>query len=145
MKEKIYKEADLVKLANQVFSVLSNKIKKGKATVLFLEGDLGAGKTTFTKSFAKELGVKEDITSPTFTIMHRYKIRNGPWDNLFHLDAYRLKNKEELVVLNIKEEFLNEKNLFIFEWPSNIKGEIESDLEVRFSHINKEGERKISF
>lgn len=145
MKEKIYKETDLIKLANQVFSVLSNKIRKGKATVLFLEGDLGAGKTTFTKSLAKELGVKEDITSPTFTIMHRYKTRSGPWENLFHLDAYRLNNKDELGVLNIKEEFSNEKNLFIFEWPSNIKGGIEPDLEVRFSHINKEGERSVSF
>ncbi len=145
MKEKIYKETDLIKLAEEVFSVLIKNKKEEKATVLFLDGDLGAGKTTFTKSLAKKLGVKEDITSPTFTIMHKYKTRLGPWENLFHIDAYRLGDKKELKVLNLDEDFKNGKNIFIFEWPSNIEGEIEPDLRISFSHIEKEGERKISF
>ena len=77
MKENIYKESDLSSLAERVISLLSLKIKEDKATVLFLDGNLGAGKTTFTKKLAELLGVKESITSPTFTIMHKYKKRIG--------------------------------------------------------------------
>ena len=145
MKEKTYKESDLATLAEKVISLLSLKIKENKATVLFLDGNLGAGKTTFTKKLAEFLGVKESITSPTFTIMHKYKTRTGEWDNLFHIDAYRLNSKEELGVLNISEDLKNKKNLFIFEWPSNISGEIVPDLEIKLSHHTKEEERKISF
>lgn len=145
MKENIYKEEDLARLTSEVLSLLSKKIKKDKATVLFLEGDLGAGKTTFTKFLAKELGIKENITSPTFTIMHKYKTRHSDWDNLFHIDAYRLGGKEELGVLNLEDDLKNRKNIFVFEWPSNIGGIIEPDLKIGFSHIQKDEQRKVSF
>ena len=145
MKENIYKESDLSSLAERVISLLSLKIKEDKATVLFLDGNLGAGKTTFTKKLAELLGVKESITSPTFTIMHKYRTRIGEWENLFHIDAYRLNSSEELGVLNISEDLKNKKNLFIFEWPSNISGEIVPDLEIKLSHHTKEKKKKISF
>ena len=145
MKENIYKESDLSSLAERVISLLSLKIKEDKATVLFLDGNLGAGKTTFTKKLAELLGVKESITSPTFIFFFKYRTRIGEWENLFHIDAYRLNSSEELGVLNISEDLKNKKNLFIFEWPSNISGEIVPDLEIKLSHHTKEEERKISF
>jgi tRNA threonylcarbamoyladenosine biosynthesis protein TsaE len=145
MKEKVYREENLADLAKEVVSLLSEKIRDGRASVLFLEGDLGAGKTTFTKRIAETLGVKEDVTSPTFTIMHKYKTRTGPWENLFHIDAYRLTSSKELEILNIKEDLKNKNSLFVFEWPSNISGEIIPDLEIKLSHQANEKERKVSF
>ena len=88
--------------------------------VIILSGDLGAGKTTFTKGFAKGLGVEEIVTSPTFTIMNEYKGNK----NLFHFDMYRLNGVDEAYALGFEEYFNvnNLKGICIVEWASNVKG-----------------------
>lgn len=92
------------------------KTLKGDEIIL-LEGDLGAGKTTFTKSLAKALGIKEHITSPTFTLVNEYHSGKYP---LFHFDMYRLEDESEAIELGL-DEYFNKKAISIIEWPMRIK------------------------
>lgn len=78
--------------------------------IVLLSGDLGAGKTQFTKGVAKGLGINDTIPSPTFTIMNSYENR------LFHFDLYRLHSFEELINVGA-EEFLYSNGVSILEWP----------------------------
>ena len=88
---------------------LSDQIHSG--SVLCLYGELGAGKTAFVRGLAEGLGIQDPITSPTFTIIHEYDT-NPP---LFHLDAYRLSNGEELLEIGF-EEYLGMNGIVVLEW-----------------------------
>ena len=93
------------------------------ALVVGLSGHLGAGKTAFTKAVARELGITEDITSPTFIILKMYAIPDsytGPWKRLVHIDAYRLERSEELLALNWKQIVSDASNLILVEWPEQV-------------------------
>ena len=118
--------------------------KKEIATVVFLHGDLGAGKTTFTKRLCEYLGFDLDITSPTFTILKKYPFPFGEFKNLIHIDAYRLNSYEELLKIKF-EDYLNDKdNLIFIEWPEMVEGEnVRPDLVLRFEHIDGGEDRKI--
>lgn len=98
--------------------------KKTGATVVALSGDLGAGKTTFVKGFARSLGVTEHITSPTFVIMKIYDLENQQFDRLIHMDAYRLKGMKHLNVLGWNDFVSDPHNLIVVEWPEKIEGAI---------------------
>ena len=82
-------------------------------TVLALHGDMGVGKTTFVQGLAHGLGVKEQVTSPTFAI---YSVYAGTRAKLVHLDAYRLENESQLEAL-LLEEFLTSPWCLAVEWP----------------------------
>lgn len=111
------------------------------ATVVGLSGDLGSGKTTFTKILAKELGIVDHITSPTFVIQKKYNILNHPdFDTLIHIDAYRLEEKGELEVLDWKELTENSKNLILVEWPELVG----VDATLNFKYID-ETTREITY
>ncbi len=100
------------------------KIKGKRAQVVSLSGELGAGKTAFAQALARELGVKRKVTSPTFVIIKKYSIKNqkNPKFNfLFHLDAYRLKNHQELLRLGWEEIIGDPEHLVLIEWPENVK------------------------
>ena len=90
-------------------------------TVISLVGDLGAGKTTFTKGFAEGLGITDLVTSPTFTIMNDYTSGKMP---LYHFDMYRLSSKEEAEELGFGEYFdLRKLNgVSVVEWAENVEG-----------------------
>lgn len=96
-----------------------------EALVVGLSGNLGAGKTSFTKAVAKELGIKEDITSPTFVIMKMYDTDRSPWKKLIHIDAYRLERGEDLRVLGFEKLVADKTNLIIIEWPENVTETLE--------------------
>ncbi len=82
-------------------------------SLLALEGELGAGKTTFVKAVARGLGVTEAATSPTYALVHRYRGARGP---VFHLDCYRLKRPDEAEDLDW-EMLLAEGDALLVEWP----------------------------
>lgn len=88
--------------------------------VVLLNGDLGAGKTTFTKFVAKALGVKDEVTSPTFTIMKEY---DGKRLRLIHFDMYRLENADESTGFGFDDYIKNKNyNVVIFiEWSERVK------------------------
>ena len=120
-----------------------------KAIILALQGDLGAGKTTFIQGFARGLGIKEKILSPTFVILKRFNIprlslRGGQrptkqsqkrllrsarndsvseiWPKyLYHLDCYRIDSPQEIIDLGFKEIAANPQNIVIIEWAERIK------------------------
>lgn len=95
--------------------------KKYEATIVGLYGNLGAGKTTFTQSVARALGISEDITSPTFVIEKMYDTKHQVFKKLIHIDAYRLENGRELSTLNFESLVSDTTNLILIEWPENVK------------------------
>lgn len=105
---------------------------------IVLQGDLGAGKTTFTKGLAIALGVKEEVTSPTFTIMNVYE---GDRFTLNHLDMYRIGEEEDLSELGVEESF-SEDAVTVIEWNKfkNLTGRV---INVKIETVG-ENERKIS-
>lgn len=119
------------------------------AVVIALQGELGAGKTTFAQGFARALGVKRRLTSPTFTILKRYPIlkaksRRAGFKNLYHVDAYRLKNAGALAVLGLKKVIADPYAIILLEWPERVKGILPREtVRLKFHHGKKENERLI--
>ncbi len=102
------------------------KILKGGEVVL-LGGDLGAGKTTFTKAVLRALGVKDDVTSPTFTIMREYQ---GKKFKIYHFDMYRLGSGQEAKEFGLEDYiYSKDKSSLVFiEWPENVKDILSGDF-----------------
>ncbi len=92
----------------------------GGAFVAGLSGHLGAGKTAFVKAVAKELGIEEIVTSPTFVIMKIYETRDDIFKRLVHIDAYRLEKREDLEALRFEDVVADPHNLVMIEWPENV-------------------------
>lgn len=132
---------------NQIARDLAQKILKnrsrGHAVVIALEGELGAGKTTFVKAFARALGIKSHITSPTFVLMKRYQLPTTNYQLLFHIDAYRLKNYRDLLPLGVKETIAEPTNIILIEWSERVKPILpKNHIKVHIDHIT-EKERRI--
>lgn len=108
------------------------------ATVIKLAGDLGAGKTTFTQSLARELGIQETVVSPTFVIQKRYDIPSHPdFKTLIHIDAYRLETPEEILKLYWEQDIANPENLILVEWSSNIAKFLPQAQTIQFTFIDE--------
>ena len=89
--------------------------------VIALEGELGAGKTTFVQAFADALGVIQNIKSPTFVLMKHYQIPNQlGYNDFYHLDCYRLQSSEDLKVLGIEDVLNSEGNIVVIEWAERV-------------------------
>lgn len=111
----------LAEFSANFLAVLSSENKSPKlATVVALSGDLGAGKTTFVQSLARDLGVKEVIVSPTFTIFKFYETSHSVFKTLIHMDAYRIEHLTELKPLRFSELIQNKDALFCIEWAEKI-------------------------
>lgn len=89
----------------------------GTRTVFAFNGKMGAGKTTFIKSICEEMGVKETVNSPTFSIVNEYEAADGRI--IYHFDCYRITNIQEALDLGA-EEYLYSGNLCFIEWSENI-------------------------
>ncbi len=120
-----------------------------KAIVAGLSGELGSGKTTFAQSFAKALGIKERVISPTFVLMKKHEIRSTKsetnskfkiqkFKTLIHIDAYRIKNPEEMFDLGWEEMIENPENIILVEWPENIKKIFPKNyFLLKFGHVDE--------
>lgn len=132
----VVKEEELYEMARKVTETLSSS-SSSSAKVLFLEGDLGAGKTTFTKELAAVLGVvKEDVHSPTFILKKEYTTKHPYFTKLIHIDAYRFDEPEEANVLKLDDDIKKEGTLIVVEWPSKLGGIIDEDMAIAFSVID---------
>ena len=103
--------------------------------VIGLVGELGSGKTTYVQQKAKELGITETVTSPTFVLLKIYKIPQGDFERLVHMDVYRLKNEEEFKNLDIEDILNDPKNLIYIEWADKVKNLLPKDTQwMEFHH-----------
>jgi tRNA threonylcarbamoyladenosine biosynthesis protein TsaE len=116
--------------------------KNGKPVVIALNGNLGAGKTTFIQGFAGELGVKNKIMSPTFVIFRHYRLKKNPREHLFHMDAYRIGKISELDPLGFKKIISLPGSITVVEWPEKIKKALpKNSIWISLKHGKKENER----
>jgi tRNA threonylcarbamoyladenosine biosynthesis protein TsaE len=87
-------------------------------SLVYLEGDLGSGKTHLSKGIAAGLGITDEITSPTFTLINEYSCENI---NLYHLDLYRLDNLKQVLNLGIEDFIDNPESVVLFEWAEKLE------------------------
>jgi len=112
---------------------------KDKDAVIGLSGSLGAGKTTFIKSFARALGIKH-IKSPTFTVLQEHKARTSKKKNLYHLDLYRLNKSSELNPLGVSEIIKMPARIILIEWVDKfpaLKKSCDLLIAIKFAGHNK--------
>ena len=102
--------------------------------IVFLYGDLGAGKTTFVKQIVKMLGSQDDTSSPTYSLVNEYHIPKG---KLYHIDLYRINDTDEAVDMGIEEYLFSESYCFI-EWPQVIVPLVDDYIKVEISVDAKE-------
>lgn len=109
---------DMSQLAAEIVSHLV-PLQTG-AHVVALSGNLGAGKTTLSQQIAGALGVTEPVTSPTFVLMKQYPLTGQQFQQLVHIDAYRIESLDELAPLRFEELLADTTNLILIEWPEHI-------------------------
>lgn len=130
MKKLSKKAEETLKLGESI----GKKLKSG--SVLALKGDLGGGKTTFTKGIAKGMGIKEEVTSPSFTLMKIYKTKEG---SLYHFDFYRIDSPKDMAGYELEEALRDEKGIVIVEWAEKIETVLPKEkLVVKFKYINED-------
>ncbi len=132
------------KVAALLVKTIKEQPLSGAALVIALEGNLGAGKTTFIQGLASGLGIKESVLSPTFLILKQFPIDQKNYNNFYHIDTYRLKNPKELLELGFGDLIKNPENLIVIEWADKIKKILPKDiLWVRFENFGKNKRRII--
>ena len=126
-----YSEEETIELAQNIES------EKFPNMVLCLQGDLGSGKTMFTKGFAKALEVKEEITSPTFNIIKEYTSGELP---LYHMDVYRLDGKVDDLGI---EEYYTKGGITIIEWADMIPDYLpEKRLDIKIKNSSEDEDKR---
>ena len=120
---------------------IAEKVSNGDC--IFLIGEIGVGKTTFTRNFInylqKKKGMKQtEVLSPTFNLLYEYEIKNL---KVMHYDLYRIKKNKELDELGIFNE--NFSSIKIIEWPELVETKVKDRLDIHLSYSDKENERKI--
>ena len=122
-------------------TVVQQILPEIKHPILLLKGNLGAGKTTFSQFLMRELGSKDEISSPTYSIVNEYDTPKG---KVFHFDLYRLKSVDEAYDFGI-EEYLDNCYLSIIEWPEIYMDELQGYDYHQMTITNTESTREIEF
>ena len=137
------------RLARIFLKTKNFKLKTG-ALVVALVGDLGAGKTTFAQGFARGLGIRQPIVSPTFLIFRKYiipkssKLIVNSFKFFYHVDLYRIKNFKELQVLSFKKILTDPKNIVLIEWAERARRILPKNTTIiRFQHGKNPNNRDI--
>ena len=128
---------------NSISVKISKKLEKGDC--IFLIGEIGVGKTTFTRhlinNLQKQKGSKEtEVLSPTFNLLYEYDIKDL---KIMHYDLYRIKKASELEHLGIFSDGLD--TIKVIEWPDLIKTPLENKLEIHLEYGQHENERNMKF
>ena len=121
--------------------VIDNILPQLKYNILLLNGDLGAGKTTFTKFLLARLGSSDEVSSPTYSIVNEYDTENG---KVYHFDLYRMSSIEEVYDIGI-EEYLYNGFLNIIEWADVYLPELYDTPYHQLNIEEKEGKRYVKF
>ena len=130
---KNYSLDNLSEIASEIIASAENK------TLLFF-GEMGVGKTTLIKEICKILGVKDSISSPTFSLVNEYETSKK--EKVFHFDFYRITDEEEALDMGI-EEYFDNNDWCLIEWPKNIENLLPLDaVEIHLSILN-DGKRNI--
>lgn len=127
---------------NDLATVANSIIEKFPVQRIFaLQGEMGAGKTTFTKVFCKALGVDDEVSSPTFAIANIYD--SSKYGEVYHFDFYRLKNAQEAMDIGF-EDYIFSGNYCIMEWPDIVFDYIPRPfVEITIEHTDDENSRII--
>ena len=124
---------------NTIDEVAKSLLKSFKTKTVLFYGEMGVGKTTLISSLLKALGSEVKATSPTFSIVNEYKVKN---DMVYHFDFYRIKNTEEVLDIGI-EEYLYSKNWIFIEWPEKISEFLPNKTDVLDLKLNTDGSRTL--
>ena len=116
-----------------------------RASLVTLQGELGAGKTAFTQAVARALDVTETVTSPTFVLEKIYLLNGRQFKRLIHIDAYRLEKAGDLAPLGFDELVQDAGNLILLEWPEKVSDALPIPA-VRISFVaHTDGSRTITY
>lgn len=133
MTEITYKLEEVGVIARQLAPLLSGRI-------VLLYGELGVGKTTLLKALLKELGVEDQISSPTYALVHEYGTENGP---IYHFDCYRLKSAEEAEMLGFTE-YVDSENWVFIEWPEKVENLLFKEVNILRLSRNEDNTRTLN-
>ena len=160
----------IARMLVEKLSAAPSRRKRDGAQIIALQGDLGAGKTTFAQGFARALGVRENVLSPTFVLMKIYdipsKFQNSPprripglisseakqlasdpspkFKHLIHIDCYRIASSKDILHLGFQEMLKDKDAIILIEWPERIKKILPRNaIGLQFAHGEKLHERRI--
>ena len=120
------------------------RIKSDRSIIVFLEGELGAGKTTFTKGILKGFDYQELVKSPTYNLVEIHETKNY---KVFHFDLYRISEPIELEEIGIDEYLKELRSVSIFEWPKNVEAALPSPdfyVQISYKDSNCNNKRELS-
>lgn len=136
-----YTENEILHVAKSLLETCTLHLNKKNSLVIALHGNLGSGKTSLTQHIAKLLGITESIQSPTFVIQKNYSLseQSPVFQNLIHIDAYRIEDEKEMDQLNFSETLSYPNSLIIIEWPEQIEGYIPNNaLHVFLDYVDQD-------
>lgn len=105
-------------ILNQI--IIKSKITSPQSIIIFLQGEMGVGKTVFTKGIGQALNLNVPLRSPTYSLIKEYPLNHSRFNHLIHIDAWRITSTEEFDDLRL-ETYLNKPNLIVIEWPQRLK------------------------
>jgi len=138
----LYGEPEVYPIAREVLDELTN-LQARQCHVITLSGELGSGKTSFVKIIGEILGISEQITSPTFTLMHSFPLSHTRFQTLYHLDLYRLSHHSEVQELGIHDLLQDSTALLLIEWPERASDLLSDTLhyQIHVSHMSPDSRR----
>ena len=125
---------------NDLTTIAKEVIAKAEHKTLLFRGEMGVGKTTLIKEICNTLGIKDRVSSPTFSLVNEYHTTRN--EAVFHFDFYRITNEEEALDMGI-EEYLYQNKWCLIEWPENIENLLPLDAVQIHLSVLKNGQRNI--